>query len=170
VPVPGPRNQYGPLPGYTNPDGELPDRFNLWGRPPPVAAMGMSPGLMHITLRGCVLGAGQVRRMWKQTVNYIAGPPGFSWSQNRVVTSPTEVVGLTRHLRYMTRSFAATSGTDKTGFDGLHTKITPQIRSKPVTLGAGQARSRPTVRNRITSFGSRVPTINQPIDAAETVE
>ena len=171
MPVPGPRTQYGPVPGYTNPHGEVPDRFNHWNRPPlPVASQGQTPGLMFISRRGNILGAGQVRRMWRQAVNYIAAPPPFSWTANSPVTAPTQAVGVTRALRYMTRSLYMGSGLDNTHFAGLHTRIANRSRQKPITLGAGQTRSRPTVRNRITSFGSRVPPLNQPVDAAENIE
>lgn len=169
MPVPGPRTQFGPLPGYTNPDGEVPTRFNLWHRPPPVAKQGETPGLMDVTLRGCILGAGQIRKMWRQSVNLIAAQPPYSWSGNGYVDMGNGARGfqVTRALRYMTRSVYMGSGFDNTRFPGLHTEITPQARMKPVTMGAGQSRGRPTVRNRITSFGSRVPTLNQPVQGAE---
>ena len=171
MPVPGPRTQFGPDPGYGNPAGELPDKFNRWGRPAPVADMGETPGLMYITLRGCVLGDGQVRRMWRQAIGYIAAPAPYSWTGNgpqpgrqNSSLSPFEV---TRALRYMTRSLYAPAGDDNTRFAGLHTKIIPRVRSMPVTLGAGTVQNRPTVRNRMSSFGSRVPTLNQPVQAGE---
>jgi hypothetical protein len=171
MPVPGPRTQHGPVPGYNNPQHELPHRFNLWDARIPVAHMGKTPGLMYVTLRGCRLGAGQIRRFWRQAVGYIAAPPAYSWTAS--APTPTEHVPpypglqITRALRYMTRSVYAREGEDNTRFPGLHTKILPRVRSKPVTLGAGLVRSRPTVRNRMTSFGSRVPTINQPSPASE---
>jgi hypothetical protein len=80
---------------------------------------------------------------------------------------PYRGLDITRALRYMTRSVYARSGEDNTRFPGLHTRILMRSRSKPVTIGAGQVRTRPTVRNRMTSFGSRVPTINQAVPAAE---
>lgn len=171
MPVPGPRTQYGSVPGYTNPDGQTPTRFNRWLRPPPVAQMGRTPVLQYISLRGEVLGAGQIRRMWRQSVNLINAQAPINWS-NLTPTpgSPSQsaqAVGVTRALRYMTRSLYAGSGIDNTRFSGLHTRIYPKVRSKPVTIGAGQVRTRPTVRNRMTSFGSRVPTINQPVQGAE---
>ena len=167
------RSQSGvPASGYRNPDGEGMNFINLWGRPAPVAQMGRTPGLMQITLRGCVLGAGQIRRMWRQTVNVIPASPSFSWSENapqpgRPITSNPGANGVTRSLRYMTRSIYMGSGIDSTRFSGLHTRIYPKVRSKPVTIGAGQVRTRPTVRNRITSFGQRVPTLNTPVQGAE---
>jgi hypothetical protein len=41
------------------------------------------------------------------------------------------------------------------------------VKSKPVTIPAGGVRNRPTVRNRITSFGSRVPPLNPKLPAGE---
>lgn len=170
MPVPGPRVQTGALSGYRNPDGEQPTRFNRWGRPVPVASMGNTPGLMYVTLRGCVLGAGQIRRMWRQAIGFIPGPPAYS--QSISATYPSEfkehdAIGITRALRYRTLSISPRAGEDSTRFSGLHTKIRPKVRSKPVHLGAGLVRSRPTVRNRLSSFGSRVPTINQQSNAAQ---
>lgn len=167
MPVPGPRTQHGPVPGYTNPDHEVPTRFNLWGRPAPVAEMGRTPGLMQFSRRGNVLGPGTIRRMWRQAINLVPAQPDFSWSQNGYDRHPAPMFEPTRALRYMTRSIYMGSGIDSTRFSGLHTRIYPQVRSKPVTLGAGQVRTRPTVRNRITSFGQRVPAINQPVQGAE---
>lgn len=168
MPVPAPRNQYGPIsPAARNPDGELPDRFNRWGRPPPVEKQGETPGLMFITRRGCVLGAGQVRRMWQQTIGYIPAPPPYSWTASSPEYSAVRAVGVTRALRYMTRSISPTAGTDNTRFSGLHTQVLPSVRSLPVTVGRGQTRERPTVRNRMTSFGARVPTLNQPAPAGQ---
>lgn len=171
MPVPGPRTQYGPVPGYTNPEHQAPTRLNRWNRPPPVAQEGRTPVLQYVSLRGMVLGAGQIRRMWRQSVNLIEPQEPYSWSalsptpDRPHVTMPP--VGVTRALRYMTRSITLRSGEDNTRFSGLHTRIYPRVRSKPVTLGAGQVRTRPTVRNRVTSFGSRVPTLNQPVQGAE---
>lgn len=164
-----PRTQQGPLPGYRNPEGDSPVRFNNWGRPAPVAQEGRTPGLMQTNLRGNVLGAGQIRRLWRQAVNYIPAPPPYSWTINGSLVNPLSARGfqISRALRYMTRSVYMGSGIDNTRFAGLHTVIKPRVASKPVTLGAGQVRTRPTVRNRITSFGSRVPTINQPVQGAE---
>lgn len=167
MPVPGPRTQFGPVLGYTNPGRQISDRINRFHIPAPVADMGMTPGLMYISLRRCVLGAGQIRRFWRQTINYIPAPPPYSWTANGPAGHAPPPVQITRALRYMTRSIYAQAGTDNTRFAGLHTKIYPQTRQKPVTLGAGLVRSRPTVRNRMTSFGSRVPTLNQPSSAAE---
>lgn len=169
MPVPGPRTQQRPLPGYTNPDGQVPTRINRWGRPAPVALMGRTPGLSETQLQGHVLGLGVVRRMYRQAINYIPASPAFSWSENGYPgLHGARGFQVTRALRYLTHtSVNATSGVDNTRFAGLHTSVRPKVRSKRVTVGAGQVRTRPTVRNRMTSFGSRVPPINNPVTAAE---
>lgn len=172
MPVPGPRTQRAPLPGYRNPGLEQPVRFQLWLRPPPISDPGRTPGLMVITRRGCVLAAGQIRRIWRQTVNLIPAQDSYSWSGNAPGPgAPNQAwrgVEITRAVRYMTRSVYVGQGVDNSRFEGLHTPISPRgqrsvhAQGRRVTAAAGSVRGRPTVRNRLTSFGSRVPTINQP--------
>lgn len=170
MPVPGPRTQTRPLPGYNNPEREAPDRINLWMRPGPVASPGRSPATMLFTLRGNRLAPGQVRRLWRQTVNVIAAQAPYSWTQSapapdRHGTTPGPL-GVTRALRYMTRSTYAWEGADNSRYAALHTQIEQRTNMKPVTLNAGGVRNRPTIRNRLTSFGSRVPALNSRVSGA----
>lgn len=174
MPVPGPRTQFAPLPGYNNPGGEAPDRLNQWFFPSPLAVAGQSAGTSIISLRGCRLAAGQVRRLYRQSVNMIAASPPYSWTANGPTVRPFQgAVGVTRALRYMTRSTYIGGGTDNARFAGLHTAISPrqqrsaQSRGHRVTVAAGSVRNRPTVRNRITSFGSRVAPLNGMVPAAQ---
>ena len=172
MPVPGPRSQFGPDPGYRNPENAAPTLFNHWKRPGPVWWPGRSPGTMFITLRGNVLGVGQIRKLWRQSVNLIPAQASYSWtdsapSPGRGFVAPGPV-GITRALRYMTRSVYHAGGTDNSRYAALHTVVKKQNMYKTVTVNAGQIRSRPTVRNRMTSFGSRVPTLNQQASAAES--
>lgn len=177
MPVPGPRTQFAPLPGYRNPEAEAPTRFQLWERPGPVSVPGRSPGLMVVTLRGCVLAAGTIRQLWRQTVNYNAPQAPYSWTRSAPGPDRPEFgyggFQITRALRYMTRSTYSGAGIDNSRFAGLHTPISPRAGRSlhsvggRVTVAAGSVRGRPTVRNRLTSFGSRVPTLNQASPAAE---
>jgi hypothetical protein len=128
--------------------------------------------MMAITLRGCRLGAGQIRRLWRQSVNLVPAQAPFSWSENAPgdggpVVSPGGY-GITRALRYMTHSVYMGSGEDNTRYAALHTVVRKQNMYKTVTINTGQVRNRPTVRNRMTSFGSRVPTLNRAVQAAES--
>lgn len=171
MPIPGPRTQSGPVPGYRNPDNAEPTLFNQWKRPGPLYWPGRSPGMMTITLRGCVLAAGQIRRLWRQSSSVTPAQAPYSWSENapqpgRPILSPGPD-GITRALRYMTRSVYVAGGTDNSRYAALHTIIKNKHTYKTVTVGKGQTRSRPTLRNRMTSFGSRVPTLNQQVQGAE---
>ena len=171
MPVPGPRTQFAPLPGYTNPDGEDATRINMWGRPAPVADSGRTAGTMEHSTRGNVLGGGQIRRMWRQSIDYVAAQAGYSWTHSAPSPgSPVPFPGgyyITRALRYMTRSVYAGAGIDNSRYAALHTVVHPKVRSKPVSINAGGVRSRPTVRNRLTSFGSRVTPLNGKAPAAQ---
>jgi hypothetical protein len=127
---------------------------------------------MFLTLRGNKLGFGQIRRLWRQSIDYIPGQASYSWTESAPgaggpVVQPTGGYFITRALRYMTRSVYIGGGLDHSRFDELHTVVTKQNVYKTVTVNAGQKRNAPTVRNRLTSFGSRVPTLNKAVDAAE---
>lgn len=170
MPVPGPRTQQRPLPGYTNPGMEQPHRFNLWDRPGTVAQQGRSPATMFHALRGNMLAPGTVRRMWRQVADMTPAQAPYSWTRSapapgRSVITPGGL-GITTALRYMARSVYAAAGTDGTRYSALHTRIQPRVHSKPVSLPAGGVRSRPTVRNRMTSFGMRVPPLNTKVSAS----
>jgi hypothetical protein len=132
-----------------------------------IADDGRSPGTMERTLRGCVLAVGQIRQLWRQTINYNGAQDDYSWTRNGIQPRNAGGFQITRALRYMTRSIYAWGGTDNTRLSELHTPIYPSVKYKPVTVGAGQKRTAPTVRNRLTSFGSRVPPINRRVQAAE---
>jgi hypothetical protein len=134
---------------------------------------GRSPGVMERTLRGCVLAAGQIRKLWRQSVTYYAGQAPYSWTDNRPAPGRPSYraehgFGITRALRYRTLSVYAWGGADNSRLSELHTVVLPRVRSKPVTTPAGAKRTAPTVRNRLTSFGSRVTPINETVQAAES--
>ena len=160
MPIPGPRTQTGPDPGYRNPGREQPNRFNPWLWPFPTVSPGRSPGTMFIALRGNVLGFGQIRLLWRQAINYFPAAGAYSWTTSENDRQGGPPLGITRALRYMTRSVYAAAGDDNTRYAGLHTVVPKYNRGKQVTVGAGQRRNPPTLRNRNTSFGQRVPPLN----------
>lgn len=152
-----------PVPGQPrNPFGQSPDRFEL-ERPRHPAVAGETPGTMRRTLRGMIQAAGQIRHDWRQTVAYMAGPPGYSWTAGESLGTVSAARGfqITRALRYLTRSLYMGAGIDNTRNAGLHSAVPPAVRHKTVTVNAGQQRGKPTTRNRLTSFGSRVTPLEQ---------
>jgi hypothetical protein len=159
VPVPGlPRNRFGETPDRfhrgpvraVNQLGETPDRFDDVPHVA-VSVSGESPGTMTRDRSARVAAYGTVRRLWRQAVNMIPAPPPF-----RVAQEPALI---TRALRYRVSTRYAPAGADNTRFGARRPIVEHQTASAPVTIAAGQKQSRPTVRNRLTSFGSRVPPI-----------
>lgn len=158
-----------PVPGQPrNPFGQAPDRFEL-ERPRHPSVAGRTPATMRQELRGMILAAGQIRHNWRQVVAYMAGPPGYSWTANEAVNSMSAARGfqVTRALRYLSRMLYMGAGIDNSRFAGLHSAVPPAVRSKPVSVNAGQQRGKPVARNRLTSFGSRVPTLQERQPAAQ---
>jgi hypothetical protein len=66
----------------------------------------------------------------------------------------------------MARSVYIAGGTDNSRYEALHTMIDQRVNYRPVSINAGGVRNRPTIRNRITSFGSRVTPLNSRVSAA----
>ncbi len=152
-----------PVPGRPrNPDGETQlDRFR-GRRQVFVERPGNSPGLMDVDdTRVDTAAAGTIRRLWRQAVNMVPAPPPFP-----VAAAP---LAITRALRYRTSTLFRAAGTDNTRFGARRPIVPPRTgrHPRPVTIAAGNQQGRPTVRNRIVSFGSRVPTINAPLKSAD---
>jgi hypothetical protein len=155
-----------PVPGRPrNPEGELPLRF----RDVPhmvVEIEGESPGTKETSLRGSVLAPGIVRSLWRQTAGFIGAAPDYSWTSSSPGFSRLRPVGLTRALRYMARSFYLPAGSDETRWGAPRPYQEHETRQPLTTIGAGTRRNRPTVRNRLSSFGSRVQPIVSRVQAA----
>lgn len=156
-----------PVPGQPrNPFGQSPNRIEL-EHP---RAVGYGPGGSNArfhghTLRGMILAVGQIRGLWKQAVGYASATAPYSWTENGYGGARGGPRGfqITRALRYVTRSVYTGSGVDNSRFAALHSVIQPKVRSKTVTVNAGQQRGKPVTRNRLTSFGARVtPMQNRP--------
>jgi len=170
MPVPGPRDQFRDH-TVRNPDHEN-MRFFEYTPYHGIVDVGQSPGTMERTLRGCVQAFGQIRLLWRQSINYSAAQSPQSWTDNLPQPGDPEFASprgfqITRALRYLTRSVYIQAGTDNTRLSELHTQIVSRVAYKPITVGAGQKRSVPTVRNRLTSFGARVPPLNQRVQGAD---
>lgn len=150
-----------PTPGVArNPLRETPDRFRRT-RQVFVPKSGQTPGLQDVDLRFDAAAAGTIRRLYRQAINLILPAPEISWSYNNGQGE------ITRAARYKASSVYSQAGSSNTRFGAPRPMVAARHNRRPVTLGAGNRQSRPTVRNRLTSFGKRVPPTNQPSPAAE---
>lgn len=150
-----------PTPGVArNPLNETPDRFRR-RRAAFVPKAGQTPGLQDIDLRFDTTAPGTVRRLWRQAVNLILPAPEISWSYNNGQGE------ITRAVRYKATSIYMQAGCSNTRYGAARPVVAARHNRRPVTLGAGNQQNRPTVRNRLSSFGKRVQPINQPSPAAE---
>lgn len=153
-----------PVPGRPrNPHGDT--TFNRFreNRQVFVARPGASPGLMDVDdTRVDSAAAGTIRRLWVQAVNMVPAPPPFPVAQ-----AP---LGITRALRYRASTLFRGSGSSNTRFGARRPFVPARHNSRPVTIAAGNQQGRPTVRNRMTSFGSRVPPANHPAQAAQKAQ
>lgn len=143
-----------------NPLDQEPLRFRE--RPRVFAVIpGESPGTMeHEDPPALGLdGEGSIRRLWRQTLAGNPGPPPFQVSAAPAI--------FTRALRYKVSSTYKEGGTVNTRFSMLHTVIRQASRQPRPTLMAGTRRGRPVIRNRMTSFGSRVTPLNRRAPAAQ---
>lgn len=112
-----------------------------------------------------LLAPGFLRRWWMRDPNAdIFGSPDFSWSRNNFETHrAVNGVVSTTVGRYMTTASVRHMVGDAlvnpleraaVGFD--------RHAGQPPAYRAGQKKNNPSVRSRITSFGSRVPPVNNP--------
>jgi hypothetical protein len=149
-----------PVPGRPrNPLGQTEQRFH-GRRQVFVERPGASPGLMDIDDTHLdTVAPGTIRRLWLQAVNMIPAPPPFPVAQ-----AP---LGITRAIRYRASSTFRRSGNENTRFGARRAFVVRKHNMRPVTIAAGNQQGRPTVRNRMSSFGSRVPPVNEAAQAAQ---
>lgn len=111
-----------------------------------------------------------VRDWCMPIVNAIAAGPRFDWAKNMFDfnADPAHAVN-TNPLRYKvsTRYLGQGNMLVNPGARSFVRYPTRPHAPDPVFLRAGQLQGRPTVRNRITSFGSRVPTVNKPLPSEQ---
>ena len=150
----------------------VPGLDNTWVHPNP---FGQTPDFFHrraVLLQGRrmdlwperTMAPGTIRRFWGRVANMISGGWAFNWSRNLFDDAPDGVNGVvTTSCRYMISTrYTNTGGNDLSNPGARDYKEYPAYRHapNPAIIRAGQQQGRPTVRNRITSFGSRVPPIN----------
>jgi hypothetical protein len=145
-----------------NPLGETPTRFRE--RPTVhVVEPGRSPGTMEVDRRfDPAVAGGTIRRLWRQVLSGMPAPPPVPVSQ-----LPAE---FTRSLRYRAQSLYLPAGSQNTRFSMLHTVIAQRSRQLRPVYSAGTRKARPVVRNRMSSFGSRVQPLNKPAPAGQAAK
>lgn len=138
-----------------DPAGEQPTRWHERARVN-VTRPGETPGTSETDRRGNVEAPGQIRRLWHQLVSPVPAPPPFEVSAQPFTGQRT--------IRYKSSSVYLPAGDmlrfSRDGVPGLHSVIVQQSRQDRPTITSGQNRNRPTTRNRMSSFGSRVPPLN----------
>lgn len=145
-----------------NPLGQTPTRFRERPRVH-VVEPGRSPGTMEVDKRfDPDTASGTIRRLWRQVLAGVPGPPPVPVSQ-----LPAEY---TRALRYRAQSLYRPAGSTNSRFSMLHTVIAQRSRQPRAVYSAGTRRARPTVRNRMQSFGSRVEPLNRRAPAAQAAK
>lgn len=142
-----------------DPVGELPDRFHDTPRVF-VVRSGETPGTMELDTGAHVQAAGTIREFWRQSVHPVPAPPPYP-----VAAEPVQI---TRALRYKASTNYLPAGSLNSRFGGMHTTIVQASRQPAPTASAGTRQGRPTVRNRMESFGSRVTPLNPRVAAAAT--
>lgn len=131
---------------------------------------GYTPGLQDVGRQDATVAHGSIRRLWRQTITYIPGPPELNWSENRVITHATAgpaAAQITRALRYKVSTVFRGAGSTNTRFGAPRPVIPPRHVQPRPTRTAGNLQGRPVLRNRLSSLGSRVPPVNRPSRAAE---
>lgn len=123
-----------------------------------VARPGQTPGLQYLEIPP-LDAPGTIRRNVRPAISAIPAPPPFSWADNpRIFTRP---------LRYKASTTYRAAGTDRTQTGAPRPVFKAKARTAIVTRQAGNKPAGPTVRNRLASFGSRVPPLNAPSPNAE---
>ncbi len=143
-----------------NPLEQTPTRFRERPRVH-VAIPGESPGTREHDPKGTATdtGVGTIRRLWRQVLSGQPGPPPVPVSQLPAI--------FTRALRYKASSTYKEAGTLNTRLTMLHTVVRMVARQPRPVLTAGTRRGRPTIRNRMSSFGSRVEPLNRRAPGAQ---
>jgi hypothetical protein len=107
------------------------------------------------------VGAGTIRGLVLTQSNSVAGPPPFSWVDNPRIFLP-------RTLRYRASTRFRGVGSDRTINAADRPMVRWRVQQSAVTRQVGNKPAGPTVRNRLASFGSRVPPLNAPSPNATT--
>lgn len=111
-----------------------------------------------------VANPGTIRRFVMPALRYVGAQGPFSWTENSFSPdAPKGEGGSTNPLRYLISTTDTLTAGNQLSQPMLRPAIPPSVAapSPPLVL-AGNVQGRPTLRQRVPSFGSRIPTLNAP--------
>lgn len=141
-----------------NPLGQTPDRFHsrTW--------LLLSRRQDHVGRTTTLVPGVTVRVLWRNLVNYLnsGGSADFNWTLNTWENSPDVPRGpVTTSLRYLISTLWTVTAGNQRSMPIVRPPIVRQRQSPaPPLVYAGNLQGRPVLRNRMVSFGSRVPPVN----------
>lgn len=106
---------------------------------------------------------GTIRRLWQNLAGYTGAQAPFSWTRNgREIDEQPRAGQISTPLRYLITTVDILTAGNQRSMPMRRPSIPPRVTHTPPSLVmAGNVGYRPTVRSRVPSFGSRVPTLNQ---------
>lgn len=113
-------------------------------------------------LRLTVALPGTIRRFIMPALRYVGAQGPFSWTENSFSPDAPKGQGMnTNPLRYLISTTDVLTAGNQRSNPMLRPAIPPSVAapSPPLVL-AGNVQGRPTLRQRVPSFGSRIPALN----------
>lgn len=123
-------------------------------------------------LRHTLQEPGTVRRLWQNLAGYVGTSEPFSWTANGVTADKSPRAGgapISTPLRYLITTVNTLTAGNQLSQPMRRPSVPPRVtHTAPSLVMAGNVGYRPTIRSRIPSFGSRVPSLNQGFGIAGT--
>lgn len=113
-------------------------------------------------LRHTVLNPGTIRRWIMPALRYVGAQGPFSWTENSFSPdAPRGPGGQTNPRRFLISTVDTLTAGNQLSNPMLRPAIPPTVAypAPPLVL-AGNVQGRPTLRQRVPSFGSRIPALN----------
>jgi hypothetical protein len=116
-------------------------------------------------LRVTVANPGTIRRFLMPALRYVGAMGPFSWTENSFSPdAPRGPGGQTNPLRYLISTTDTLTAGNLLSNPMMRPAVPPSVAypAPPLVL-AGNVQGRPTLRQRVPSFGSRIPALNTPV-------
>lgn len=113
-------------------------------------------------LRETVANPGTIRRFVMPALRYVGAQGPFSWTENAFSPdAPRGPGGQSNPLRYLISTTDTTTAGNLRSNPMRRPAVPPSVASpSPPLVLAGNVQGRPTLRQRVPSFGSRIPALN----------